>query len=34
MSLSDSLRGLFAKPYEQIQALEAKSRINGRRPPD
>jgi rhodanese-related sulfurtransferase len=28
MSLSDSLRGLFAKPYEQIQALEAKSRID------
>jgi rhodanese-related sulfurtransferase len=28
MSLSDSLRGLFAKPYEQIQALEAISRID------
>lgn len=27
MSLSDSLRGLFAEPYEQINPLEAKSRI-------
>jgi len=28
MSLSNSLRGLFAKPYEQIHPLEAKSRID------
>jgi len=28
MSLRDSLRGLFAKPYEQINALEARSRMD------
>ena len=28
MSLRDGLRGLFAKPYEQINALEARSRMD------
>jgi rhodanese-related sulfurtransferase len=28
MSVHDSLRGLFVKPYEQIDALEAKGRMD------
>jgi len=28
MSLSDSLGGLFAKPYEEVRALEARSRMD------
>jgi|BarGraNGADG00312_2_1021985.scaffolds.fasta_scaffold118255_2 hypothetical protein len=29
MSLRDSLRGLFAKPYQQIHAIEANERMDG-----
>jgi rhodanese-related sulfurtransferase len=28
MSLRDTLRGMFVKPYEQIDALEAKGRMD------
>lgn len=28
MSLRDSLRGLFAKPYQQIHAVEARGRMD------